>query len=49
MAIARRWNCPIAIHPTAGHDLPLDDGVWIAKQVHDWLTGAEPPQKGPWI
>jgi pimeloyl-ACP methyl ester carboxylesterase len=37
MTIARRWKCALAIHPTAGHDLPLDDGEWVAKQVHDWL------------
>jgi pimeloyl-ACP methyl ester carboxylesterase len=38
MAIARRWRCPLAIHPEAGHDLPLDDGAWVAGQIHDWLT-----------
>jgi hypothetical protein len=26
-AIARRWHCPLAVHPEAGHDLPLDDGA----------------------
>ena len=34
--IARRWSCAIAIHPAAGHDLPLDDGEWVARQVRDW-------------
>jgi hypothetical protein len=24
---------PIAEHPTAGHDLPLDDGTWAAEQA----------------
>jgi pimeloyl-ACP methyl ester carboxylesterase len=36
--IARHWNCAIALHPTAGHDLPLDDGAWIAQAVHHWLA-----------
>lgn len=36
-AIARRWNCPLALHPSAGHDLPLDDGEWVARQVRVWL------------
>jgi pimeloyl-ACP methyl ester carboxylesterase len=40
--IARRWRCALAIHPAAGHDLPLDDGAWVAKEVHHWLTGAGP-------
>lgn len=35
--IARRWSCPIAVHPSAGHDLPLDDGPWVARQIREWL------------
>ena len=38
MEIARRWHCALAIHPTAGHDLPLDDGPWVAKEVRDWMV-----------
>jgi pimeloyl-ACP methyl ester carboxylesterase len=37
-AIARAWNAPIAIHPTAGHDITLDDGPWVAAQVRRWLS-----------
>ncbi|MBC7681603.1 MAG: alpha/beta hydrolase [Ferruginibacter sp.] len=32
-ALARRWRCGLQIHPTAGHDLPLDDGDWVAQQI----------------
>ena len=39
-AIARRWNCTIAMHPTAGHDLPLDEGEWVAREVREWLVAA---------
>jgi pimeloyl-ACP methyl ester carboxylesterase len=35
--LALRWNTGFAEHPTAGHDLPLDDGAWVARQVADWL------------
>jgi len=35
--LARRWNVPIAVHSTAGHDLALDDGPWVAAQVRRWL------------
>lgn len=35
--LARRWHCSLSIHPTAGHDLPLDDGRWIAREVGGWL------------
>ena len=36
-ALARHWHCPLNIHPSAGHDLPLDDGPWVASQVRSWL------------
>ncbi|WP_374600527.1 alpha/beta fold hydrolase [Niveibacterium sp.] len=32
-AIAHTWQRPLAVHPTAGHDLPLDDGDWVIAQV----------------
>ncbi len=35
-AIARAWDCPLALHPWAGHDLPLDDPAWVAGQVAQW-------------
>jgi pimeloyl-ACP methyl ester carboxylesterase len=37
--LARHWHCAIRLHPTAGHDLPLDDGVWVIQQVKKWLDG----------
>ncbi len=41
--IARRWGCALAIHPEAGHDLPLDDGAWVAHQVSVWLLSVPGP------
>lgn len=42
--LARRWNAPLAVHPTAGHDLPQDDGMWLLQQVTQWLqSGFNPP------
>ena len=38
--LAQHWQCAIATHPWAGHDLPLDDGPWVAAQVRDWLARA---------
>lgn len=35
--IAARWKADLAWHPTAGHDLPLDDGEWVAETIRDWL------------
>jgi len=38
-------NLPVRlpIHPTASHDLPLDDGQWIASQVREWLMAFTAP------
>lgn len=38
--IAGRWKAELALHPTAGHDLPLDDGEWVAGRIRDWLGRA---------
>jgi len=35
--LAARWQTGYAEHPSAGHDIPLDDGDWVAKQVSVWL------------
>ncbi len=32
-AIARAWQRPLAVHPAAGHDLPLDDADWVIAQL----------------
>lgn len=38
LRLALSWQCPIVLHPNAGHDLPLDNGNWVAQQVHAWLV-----------
>ncbi|MEO8808533.1 MAG: alpha/beta fold hydrolase, partial [Burkholderiaceae bacterium] len=44
--LAQAWGTELRIHPTAGHDLPLDDGAWVARQVAEWLgTQAQSPRK----
>jgi pimeloyl-ACP methyl ester carboxylesterase len=35
--LARAWQAAYAEHGSAGHDLPLDDGPWVAEQVRRWL------------
>lgn len=44
-AIANAWASPLRLHPTAGHDLPLDDPHWVASQVGRWsaVWGAKAP------
>jgi pimeloyl-ACP methyl ester carboxylesterase len=35
--LARHWGAEIRLHPSAGHDLPLDDPEWVATQVANWV------------
>ena len=37
--LAASWGLPLAVHPEAGHDLPLDDPEWVAEQAKVWLAG----------
>ena len=36
LSIAQKWGCALALHPTAGHDLPLDDGSWVALKIKEF-------------
>lgn len=35
--LAAAWEAPCRRHPDAGHDLPLDDGAWVAAAVAHWV------------
>lgn len=35
--LAQAWRTDYAEHPDAGHDLPLDDGSWVAARIAEWL------------
>ncbi|GJJ02826.1 alpha/beta hydrolase [Duganella rhizosphaerae] len=37
LRLAQAWDAPLLVHPGAGHDLPLDDGPWVAAQIAKWL------------
>lgn len=36
--LARAWDAPFVLHPDGGHDLPLDDGPWVARTVAGWVA-----------
>lgn len=40
--LAKLWHSPLHLHPTAGHDLPLDDAAWVIQQVLTWDTISAP-------
>lgn len=47
-ALAARWRLPLVLHASGGHDLPLDDGPWVAGRISDWLARTEtPPRSAP--
>jgi pimeloyl-ACP methyl ester carboxylesterase len=36
--ISKRWSLPLVSHPSAGHDLCLDDATWVIAQLQHWLV-----------
>lgn len=40
--LAQAWQAPLRQHATAGHDLPLDAGVWVVEQVQAWMDEKKP-------
>ena len=39
LQLAGLWEASIAVHPEAGHDLPLEDAAWVLEQIQRWLEG----------
>jgi len=39
--LAQAWRAEHRIHPNAGHDLPLDDGEWVAQRVAAWIAAGD--------
>ena len=35
--IAEKYNGVLHIHPDAGHDLTMDDPVWVVEEIEKWL------------
>jgi pimeloyl-ACP methyl ester carboxylesterase len=38
-ALAAHLGAPVREHPTAGHDLPLDDPDWVVDRIREWTDG----------
>lgn len=38
LGLAQAWHTPVLLHPSAGHDLPLDAGPWLAQQIAGWVA-----------
>lgn len=41
--LAKRWRCESRMHPTCGHDVPLEAGEWVAGEVAGWAGGSPGP------
>jgi pimeloyl-ACP methyl ester carboxylesterase len=42
-AAAARWDCQLVEHPSAGHDVPLDDPAWFVERTAAWVACHEKP------
>ncbi|SJM94101.1 Hydrolase or acyltransferase-like protein (fragment) [Crenothrix polyspora] len=38
IAIQRRWQLDLATHPWAGHDLCLDQPLWVIDKIKRWVV-----------
>lgn len=38
LEISHEWDIPLRVHPTAGHDLTLDDPDWVLKKISHWAV-----------
>ena len=45
--LAAYLGCPHLRHPTAGHDLPLEDPDWVIARVGDWSDALSAAQADP--
>jgi pimeloyl-ACP methyl ester carboxylesterase len=34
--LAGAWDVPLIEHPSAGHDVPLDDPAWVSNHIGNW-------------
>lgn len=45
--IAESWKLKVHTHPTAGHDIPLQDPTWVSEQILQWRSSIEAYEKAP--
>ena len=45
--LAESLECPLAVHPGAGHDLPLDDPQWLTAQLNTYFSADHCCQADP--
>ncbi|MDO9103512.1 MAG: alpha/beta hydrolase [Methylovulum sp.] len=41
LAISKKWALELRSHPWAGHDMTLDDGEWVVRQLKQWLAACQ--------
>lgn len=45
-ALAAFLRSPILVHPTAGHDIPLEDPNWLVSRIQRWVEQTRDRQSG---
>lgn len=43
--IGEKWSWQVKTHPTANHDLPLEDPDWVISQIRNWLDSSHPDRR----
>lgn len=38
LRLQQTWQAPLHLHPSAGHDLALDDPHWLSQEIQTWLA-----------
>lgn len=41
LVLQHAWKTAYQEHPTAGHDLPLDDPDWVAEKLYSWYASIQ--------
>lgn len=36
--LQKSWGGELILHPSAGHDIPIDDTEWLIKKIKKWLS-----------
>jgi len=44
LALQKSWQSDYLEHPSAGHDLPLDDPEWLAENIVEWYSNVQNQQ-----
>lgn len=39
-SLSQKWQVPLKLHQSAGHDLPMDDPKWLIEKIEEFIINA---------